>query len=121
MSVDENKEIVRRWNEEIVFGGNTDAYDEMIDEDYTMYGGPGSPWSSQIRGLEQLKARSKDWSREHPNWQVSVNDIVGEGDMVAVRMTILIEGKPASNHMSFYRLSDGKIVEDWFCSTELET
>ena len=46
--------------------------------------------------------------------------MIAEGDKVALRIIFYDGDKPTHNAMVFYRLRDGKIVDDWFCETELD-
>ena len=120
MSVEENKAAARRWNEEIVTGKRLDAFDEVLDKNYAVRSGTQRPWSPTIQGLEQVKEYFGGVLREHPTWQVVVDDIIGEGDKVAVRKTFFEKGKPISNVIAFYGFSDGKIIDDWYCSRHLD-
>ena len=120
MSVEENKAVVRRWNEEIVTGGKPEPFDEVLDRNYTNRSGSDSPWSPGMQGLDQAKEIFGQGLRENPTWRVSVDDMIGEGDQVAARLTGFREGKPVYTGIAYYRLSGGKIVDDWFCMTELE-
>ena len=120
MSVKENVELVRRMEEEIVGGHNIEALDEVLHEDYQLRSGSDSSWSTEIRGIEEMKKVFRDILKDHPTWKVTVDDAFGEGDKVAVRMTFLEEGKPQTNAIAIYRLSDGKIIDDWYCSRSLE-
>ena len=119
MSVEENKAVARRWNEEIAWR-EFDAYDEVLDKNYTHYFGSDGSWPSDAHGLEQIKKVIGEILREYPNTRASVEDIIGEGDKVAIRFAYFVEGKPTGNGIAFYRFSDGKIVDDWVCFTQLE-
>ena len=120
MSVNENKAVARRWNEEVATGGKPEAFDEVLDRNYTNYGGSSSPWAVIIQGVEAAKKYFMDMLQKHPTWRVSVDDIIGEGDKVALRLTFLEEKKPVATLICFYRLANGKIVDDWFCSTQVK-
>ena len=91
----------------------------MLDKNYTNYGGSDSSWASSIQGPEQAKRLFGEWSQSHPTWRVSVDDIIGEGDKVAVRMTVFEEERAVANTIAIYRFSNGKIVDDWPCSRRL--
>jgi predicted SnoaL-like aldol condensation-catalyzing enzyme len=119
MSIEENKAVARRWNEEIATGKSLEAFDEVLDKNYTNYSGADGSWSSTIQGLEQAKKHYGELSREHPTWRLSVDDMIGEGDKVAVRYTVLDGEKPMGNGIAFYRFSDGKIADHWYCFREL--
>lgn len=92
----------------------------MLDKNYTNYSGSDSSWSSTIQGIEQAKKHYEELSRQHPTRRLSVDDIIGEGDKVAVRYTVLDGEKPMGNGIAFYRFSEGKIVDHWYCFRELE-
>ena len=93
MSVEENKAVVRRWNEEIVSGGKPELFDEVLDRDYTNRSGSDGPWSPDTQGLDQAKEHFGQGLREYPNYRVLVDDMIGEGDKVAARLTWIVEGK----------------------------
>jgi predicted SnoaL-like aldol condensation-catalyzing enzyme len=117
MSAEENKALVRRWNEEGVT--RPDEYGEYLHDDYTIYSGSEGRWPA-LGGREEFEKAFRGILAEHPTFSVQIEDIIAEGDLVAVRVTIMEEGRPFSNHMSFYRIADGKIVDDWSCDTEIK-
>jgi predicted SnoaL-like aldol condensation-catalyzing enzyme len=120
MSVEENKAVVRRWNEEAISGQHLELFDELPHPDYANRSGTESPWATGIQGLDQAKSSFGEMLRTTPTFKAVIEDIIAEGDKVAIRMTFYEEGKPIANAMTFYRLSDGKIVDDWYCHTRLE-
>jgi predicted SnoaL-like aldol condensation-catalyzing enzyme len=116
MSVEENKAIARRWNEEIISKKRFEAFDEVLHSNYANRSGwSDSSWAPAMQGREQAKQRFQQGLQEHPTWRVSVDDVIGEGDKVAVRMTFFEEEKAVANAIAIYRFSDGKIVDDWAC------
>ena len=76
-------------------------------------------------GLKELKAGVAPIRDAFPDIHLTLDDIVAEGDKVAIRNTvsgthkgpvvgIAATGKGATwTGMSFYRLVAGKITEDW--------
>ncbi|HEY69382.1 MAG TPA: ester cyclase [Anaerolineae bacterium] len=120
MSVEENKAVVMRWNEEILEEGKLEAFDEVLHRDYTNHSGAESSWAPFIQGIEQAKDHFGERFQRPSRWKVSVEDIIGEGDKVVIRGVYLQEGKPVGNLIAFYRLSEGKIIDDWFCMRQLE-
>ena len=113
MSVEANKESVRRWNEE-VYPAQFEAFDEFLHDDYTIHFGP---WKGSRKDVE---ASFRQTLEEHPTAAIVVDDVVAEGDMVAVRRTTLENGQAVGIGMAFYRLADGKIIDDWWCAVDLE-
>jgi ketosteroid isomerase-like protein len=115
MSVEENKEIVRRWN------SPEDLWPlELLDEGYANCSGTTAPWATIFQGLDEARARFGQTIQDNPTFQPTIEDMIAEGDKVAVRLTFYREGKPFGNAMAFYRLKGGKIVDDWYCMTRLD-
>ena len=119
MSVEENKAVARRWNEEIAWK-QLEAFDEVLDKDYTHYSGSGGLWPSDAHGLEQVRENRKEMLRKYPTARASVEDIIGEGDKVAFRWAGFEKGKPVANAAATVRLSDVKTVDDWASLTMLD-
>ncbi len=123
MSAEENKAIALRWNqftrkelEEIPA-----FVVEMLHPRYVNRSGTASPWAVAIDGIDEAKRAFAELRRTRPTFDVTVEDIVAEGDRVAVRMIFYENGEPSANALAFYRLEDGKIVDDYFVSEALQT
>jgi predicted SnoaL-like aldol condensation-catalyzing enzyme len=119
-SVEENKAVVKRWNEEIISGRKLEAFDQVLHPDYFNHSGSDGSWAITSQGLEQAKHRFGEVFQRAPGWQVVIEELIGEGDLVAVRGVYANEGKPVANFIGFYRFSDGKIVDNWYCSRQLD-
>jgi hypothetical protein len=77
--VNANKVLVRRYIEEANNGGDIALVDELMALDYVWHGGPAT--------REELK-RFIAWQRASaPDWRITIQDMVGEGDRVAVHAT----------------------------------
>ena len=125
MSANENKAVARRWNEEVLNERKFEALGEVLAENYVQYNPEDSAWSPALQGLERARELAKQmleggWFAEHPTWRVSVDDIIGEGDKVAARITAYEGGKPVRHSIVLYRLSGGRIVDDWCCNTQIK-
>jgi len=121
MSIDENKQLVLRWKEELWGKRNLNVVDELCGPDYVGHvsGTPGP-----VQGREALKQLTASYFAAF-----DVDDtpefLVAEGDMVVMRDTyrfkhkgefqgIPATGKEASiTGIDIYRIADGKIVEQW--------
>ena len=120
---DANVDVVRRieaaWAE-----SDLDALDDLIAADYT----PHTPGSDQIPpGLQGAKMAHQGVMQSFPDRKVNVEEILGDGDTVAVRTRITgtndggfpLFNVPANGAkidfpaVSIYRLRDGKIVGHW--------
>lgn len=102
--------MVRRFYEQCMNAGDVSAVAEVIapkfvDRGYNMAG---------VAAAEEFVRRSCiDW----PELHFAIEDIIAEGDRVAVRWTghdTHKSGKKATwTGMGFYRIADGKIAEHW--------
>jgi steroid delta-isomerase-like uncharacterized protein len=120
MSIEENKKIVRRY-QEIYNSNDLDALGEVVSEDLlTPRLMPGIP-----AGIEGARAAHRIMLAGFPDYQTVIEDLFAEGDKVAARITMSgtntgsFMGIPATGkHVSFTgiyiaRIADGKIVEHW--------
>ncbi len=128
MSAEENKAIVRQfwgvWEE-----GNIDLVDELLAPDYINHT-PASP--DQPTGPEGVKGVVAMFRSAIPDLRVVVEDMIAEGDKVAVRYTLEgthegeLFGIPPTGQrlsiksMSVERVSDGKIREHWRVTDSLD-
>ena len=128
MSAEENKAIVRRfwgvWEE-----GNIDLVDELLAPDYINHT-PASP--DQPTGPEGVKGVVAMFRSAIPDLRVVVEDMIAEGDKVAVRCTLegtqegeLFGVPPTGQQLSIKsiaveRVSDGKIREHWRVTDSLD-
>ena len=118
----ENKEIVRKYPEEVISNENLDLIDEIIADDYIEHNAAAP---EPIRGPEGVREYVTMLKTAVPNLQCGVVDLIAEGDKVVRRdratgtlqgefMGIEATGKEATiegNHI--HRLEDGQIVETW--------
>ena len=118
MSVEENKEIVRRY-QEAYNTANYEALDELVAADVLT----PSMISSAQRGLEGAKLVHQKTLLGMPDYHTTIEDLVAEGDKVVARVTLTgthtgdfygIPPTGRSIHLSAMyrvRIADGKIVE----------
>ena len=121
MSLDENKAIARRWNEEVWNKGNLAAIDEFFATDFVFnYPPPGA--APDREGYKQFITRNfATWADIH----CTIEDMVAEGDKVAYRVTgrgthrgefmgIASTGnKIVITFADFVKITAGKWVEFW--------
>ena len=120
MSSETNKAIVRRYNQEVWNNGREDLFGEYVAKDVVHHGIPFGP------GLEGMKAGYAAAKSGFSGVQLTLDDLVAEGDKVAARWTFSgthtgeITGIPATGKqveqsgMAIYRLAKARIVELWF-------
>jgi steroid delta-isomerase-like uncharacterized protein len=120
MSPEENKNIVRRY-QEAYNTNNLDALDEVVAVDViTPKMLPGFP-----TGLEGAKAVQRTTMIGMPDFHTKIEELIAEGDKVVARITMTgthtgdFFGMPATGkQVSFTgiyiaRIADGKIAEHW--------
>ena len=108
MATDNNKDVVQRFVKEVLAGGQLDRIDELV--------APGYVNRAFGVGLEAFKGMLAGLSAALPDRRFDIEDLVADGDAVVIRFTGEMRdrsGKTISlRGLTFYRLADGKIVED---------
>jgi steroid delta-isomerase-like uncharacterized protein len=117
---EENKALARRSWEEIVNQQNLDAIDELYAPDFVWHEPEGD-----IRGSEQAKQFVTTYLSAFPDLNVTVEDVIAEGDKVVSRVRFrgthqgeLTGIAPTQRQVEFeditiHRIEGGKIVEEW--------
>jgi steroid delta-isomerase-like uncharacterized protein len=119
---EQNKQVLRKFYEEVVNKGNADAVDETMAEDFVHHGDALFPL---IEGSAAIKAGVAGVRNAFPDGHTVIEDEVTDDDVVVVRLSWSgtfqndFMGTPANGAkcswkgISTYRFSDGKIVERW--------
>ena len=79
---EENKAVVRRLVEEVINAGNLGAADELYAPDYAS---PDASASGDARGPEVAKRLVAAYRAAYPDFSMTVEDELAEGDKVATR------------------------------------
>lgn len=118
-----NQQIVRSLYEDVINPGRLERMPELVADDYVGANGERGPagFTSTVAGLRAA----------FPDIHFTVEDLVGDGDRVAVRWVwhathagpfrgIAATGKPVTNTaIAIYQLAGGKIVRAWLESDRL--
>jgi ketosteroid isomerase-like protein len=108
-STDENKATVRRFITELLTDGSLDVVDEVCAPSYVNRGMGNAD-------LATWKAMLPAMATVVPGRRMEIEDLVAEGDAVVARFTFewtLATGETISGRgLTYYRLADGRIVED---------
>jgi len=119
---EEAKEIIRRWNEEGWSGGRYELAHEIISPNMTVHGAGGQSVGMGPDGLIDL---IKTWRTAFPDGHMEIDDLIVEGDLVAIRNTWVgthteeFYGVPASGNavavtsVGLDRVVDGLVSEGW--------
>ncbi len=120
MSIEENKSIVRRFFEVGPSKGDLDAANELLAPGFVLH--VPLPCSPGVRGIDEVVSACR---AAFQDLDVTVEDMVTEGDMVAARFTargvhngafmgLPPTGKPITmTGIEIFRLENGKIAELW--------
>jgi steroid delta-isomerase-like uncharacterized protein len=118
---EQNEALVRRFFEEGLNTGNLAVIAEMLASDFTLHNAP----PNLPPGSEGLKALIGAFRAGFPDYKDTIEDVIVEGDKVVVRWTFRgthqgeFLGVPATNKLatthgtSIFRISAGKIKDDW--------
>ena len=127
MSTEQNKAVVRRYLEEIINRGKFEVADEIFARDYVNHSagvGFGQTLNEFLPGIVNMKAA-------FPDWHVTIEEMVAEGNLVADRVRISathsesVNGIAASGRridtlaMHMWRVVDGKLTEGWYATDAL--
>ena len=121
---EENKELLRRWFEEVWNKGRGEAIAEMFAADGIAHGLAGEK-DAPLRGPAAFGEFHKNFHAAFPDIVVTVEDMIAEGDKVAARCTV--RGKHTGDSLGFaatekpmeiagiciIRVENGKIAEAW--------
>ena len=108
MAADRNKDVVRRFMTEVLSGGQLDRVDELLAPNYVnrAFGADLPAFKEMLAGLAAAL----------PERRFDVEELIAEADAVVARFTLALRdpsGKTISlRGLTYYRLADGKIVED---------
>jgi len=117
---EENKRLARRILNQIVEEGNLDAIEDLYAEDAVEHTPMGD-----FSGREAIADGFEMTRNAFSDYAVTVEDVVAEGDTVAVRLTergthdgefagIEPTGREFEHQtMAFLRLEDGQVAEWW--------
>ena len=117
---DEVQELIRRFYDDVLAGGDTSVLDEIATADYQEH----DPFPGQGEGLQGLKERVTMLKNAFAP-RFMIEDVIQGGDKLVVRWmnsgTHVGEflGIPPTNKsfsvagIDVYRLEDGKLAEHW--------
>ncbi|WP_027350660.1 ester cyclase [Halotalea alkalilenta] len=126
MSTEENKQVVRRFNIEVIQEGNADAFASLMAADFINHAAP----PQMPKGPEGMWNTFQNVLRPAlSNLKVTIHDQIAEGDKVTTRKTIsgihsgTLLGIPATGRnvaidvIDIVRVQDGKYAEHWGINT----
>ena len=121
MSAENNKSLMRRYFEEVWQKGNPAAVDHFLAPTYQRY---LSPKAAPLT-LDGQRQRLDGFRAAFPDIQLTIEDMVAEGDRIAFRSTmrgthqgVFLGIPPTGKYVTvtlidIVRIENGKIVEQW--------
>ena len=129
-TIEQNKAAALRWSQELWGQGNLAVADDIIAPDYVRHD-PGDPFPAH--GPEDVKRIVAMLRSMLPDFHITVEAMIAEGDLVVSRYTATATdtvgymGMPATGKtirtpaIQIFRFSNGKIVESWAARDDLGT
>jgi steroid delta-isomerase-like uncharacterized protein len=120
MSSEQNKAVVLRFFEEAFNRGNLAVISELIAHQLAYHTPDGA-----IRGIEGAQQLVTEMRAAFPDFNVTPEQVIAEGDMVVVRFTdrgthqgegigVPPTGKQVTwTGVDIFRIAEGKIIEGW--------
>jgi predicted SnoaL-like aldol condensation-catalyzing enzyme len=108
MATDQNKDVVRRFITEVLSGGQLDRVDELLAPSYVnrAFGVDLPGFKGMLPGLAAVL----------PERRFDIEELIAEGNAVVARYTSEMRDQSGQTisvrGLTYYRLADGKIVED---------
>lgn len=108
MPAEENKDVVRRFIKEVLSAGELDRIDDLLAPSYVN--------RAFDADLPAFKAMLADLTAALPKRRYDIEELIAEGDAVVARFAGEMtdqSGTPISlRGLTYYRVADGKIIED---------
>jgi len=126
MSLDENKEIVRRIFNEFWLGGDLQVLDELLADDCVNHENSNPDVTGRDAYKEWANGFRLATRQGFPDYDVKLEDFIAEGDKVAKRWVMRgthtgeFNGIPATGKsvtmpgITVYRLAGGKVKETYW-------
>ncbi|REJ76058.1 MAG: ester cyclase [Acidobacteria bacterium] len=122
MGLEDNKAVARRIYEEVLNGRNIDLADELVAEDSV----ENDPFPGVGQGRKGFKQFWKMFEASFPDYRISIEDIIAEGDKVVLRIRVkadytgepFIGTVPTGREIEFesidiLRIENGVVTEHW--------
>jgi predicted ester cyclase len=108
----QNKATMHRFIEEVYHQENMDAFDEVFDENCVLH------INEKTASLETAKRQTRMINAMYRDIKVTIDDIIAEGDLVAMRVTFKGIFRRNGNEMTLpsitlCRFKDEKVIELW--------
>jgi steroid delta-isomerase-like uncharacterized protein len=119
-TIEDNKALVRRFIDEVFLQGDAEAVDELLADDFVPH-----DWGRTGTGKRAMTDAIKRASAGLSDARMTIEDVIAEGDKVAVRLTshaiqtgpfmgLPPSGKPYTiEEIHVFKIRDGRVTEHW--------
>ena len=107
MSNDRNKDLIRSLFENC-YSGDYERFDSLVSNDYVDH----AKWKDKSGLMQTIKVMLATY----PDLTFKIEDMVGEGDKIAARVTASATAmgeKGTASALVLFRIENGKIAEHW--------
>ncbi len=120
---DQNKQLAKRWFEEVWNQGRDGAIDELLSPEGVGFGLAEA--GTEVHGPEQFRPFVRNFRDAFPDLRIIVEDMVAEADKVAIRFRVTGTNKgnglgfPATGRtidvtgMTIIQIANGMLVHGW--------
>ena len=119
---EQNKQLVRRFYEEVENKGKLDVVDELFSPDFRDVYNTASPFP--VKGIDGVK-KLANALHEHLDLSIQIEELVADGDRVVAQISCGITHKNpfmgaaptgrkfTARGVEIFRVVDGKLAERW--------
>jgi steroid delta-isomerase-like uncharacterized protein len=122
-TLEENKDVVRRFVTEVMNAGKLNQADELVTANYIEH--QRLPGGEGRQGIEIARAFLSMMREAFPDYRFDIEDLIAEGDRVVARLTVSGTHRGAmmglaptgrrvrTSGIEVFRVENGKIAEHW--------
>ena len=128
---DQNKDLVRRYWDEVYNGRQPERADAFLTDDFVRHN-PGRPQRNEPGNADDVR-RARENLADFPDLHITIEDLIAEGDQVVVRLSwtgtqqapLEVWGAPATGRrasyelVAIYRVRCGQLAEQWIVADYL--
>ena len=112
MSIETQKSIVKQFFQEVLEDGKLEILEKILNPECTYIDAGEQKFTNRGDFIEYVREGRKPFTK----FDVVINDIIAEGEKLAVRCTYHLDTKTVQTTlavMGFFQFQEGKIVKIW--------
>jgi SnoaL-like domain len=108
VSNEQNFELVRRFNQVFKPDEDLSVLDEILAPDFVAHNG-----DTEVRGADRWRQFVLDTREESGDIETGIDELIGNGSLVAERWWMRGSGSAAGHGMTVHRIENGRLRENW--------